>query len=164
MAEESFRTYRTPTETGTNNESDPDSENGDFYDLDLTLANPSVPRNRLESTHIDPSSGNIEGGQQQVPVVQNPPPPPPTGRQSNVSVNVEPVIEILNPVPPNPRTRSTGPVQIISYGGYIPPPCLVDERTKRVKSAKQLLDERKSEKRTTDARRAEDRERVLSTE
>jgi hypothetical protein len=40
MAEDSFRTYRTPLKTGTDNESDPDSENGDFYDLDLTLAIP----------------------------------------------------------------------------------------------------------------------------
>jgi len=140
MAEDSFRQYRNPSQVETDgSDSDSDSDNGDFFDIDLTLANPNVPRDRLESTRIDPSA-NIEGEQQQVPVEQNPPPPPPTGRQSNVSVNVEPLIEVLNPVQP-PRTRSSGPVQVISYGGYIPPPPIGDERPKRVKkSAQQLFD------------------------
>jgi hypothetical protein len=127
MAEDSFRQYRNQSQVETDeSEPDTDSENNDFYDIDVTL-NPNVPRGRFESTRIDPPISvspptNIED-QQQVPVP--PPPPPPTGRRSNVSVNVEPLIEVLNPVQPPPRTRSTGPVQIISYGGYIPPPLLV---------------------------------------
>jgi hypothetical protein len=48
-------------------------------------------------------------------------------------------------------------------GTYLPH-VLGDEQSKRVKKCKQLLDERQSAKRTTDARRAEDRERVLRTE
>jgi hypothetical protein len=163
--EDSFRQYRNQSQVETSeSEPDTDSENTDFYDIDVTL-NPNAPRGRFESTRIDPPISvspptNIEN-QQQVEA----PLPPPTGRSSNVSVNVEPLIEVLNPVQPPPRTRSTGPVQIISYGGYIPPPTIGDERPKRVKkTAQQLFDERQSEKRTTDARRAEDRERILRTE